>query len=149
MEHHTINGEGSDFRVSIRPDGEAELNVSVWKQGVDPEQPDFYSYHALSVDELALMVRNGPYRQLRLDVLRNLKTLRLRLESEMAENGQRGWLTRDQAALLADVCEAMGLSESDTYYVVGPAYMDLMDGRQYWPTVEVPASLVEGNGANA
>jgi hypothetical protein len=54
-------------------------------------------------------------------LLTNLRQLRQRLEAGT------GGLTEEQALLLNDVCQALGLGDSETYYVVGDSFPFFID----------------------
>jgi len=60
---------------------------------------------------------------------RCLRHLRLDIEREMAEDGLEPCLTGAATAMLLDVCRALGLKDTETHYVAGPAYRALMEDR--------------------
>jgi len=65
-------------------------------------------------------------------LLLGLRKVRQTLEAET------GGLTESQALLLTDICRALGMCDSETYYVVGDAFA--------W-FVDVPISYrINGNG---
>jgi hypothetical protein len=57
---------------------------------------------------------------------RSLRRLRLDIEREMAEDGLEPCLADAQAAMLIDVCRALGLKDTETRYVLGPAGRNLL-----------------------
>jgi len=70
----------------------------------------------------------------RVCMINALRRLRVHIEVETGVE-----LDTSQAALLADVCAALGLREADTVYVVGlDAYQGLVDGRDAQLAVSVP-----------
>ncbi len=60
-----------------------------------------------------------------LEVMNRLRTLRRQIEWEMIEDRLPGELDGMQAAILMDVCRALGLNAVQTQYVIGPAYYTL------------------------
>jgi hypothetical protein len=54
-------------------------------------------------------------------LLTNLRQLRQRLENET------GGLTESQALLLTDVCQVLGMGDSEMYYVVGDSFPFFVD----------------------
>jgi hypothetical protein len=79
----------------------------------------------------------------KVEVLRRLRQLRMRIEAELVEDGMPGQLDEAQATLLTDMCQkAFGLNDADTYYVVGEAFRALHDRRDNWPALQVPAEVL-------
>jgi hypothetical protein len=79
----------------------------------------------------------------KVEVLRRLRQLRMRIEAELVEDGMPGQLDEAQATLLTDMCQkAFGLNDADTYYVVGEAFRALNDRRDKWPALQVPAEVL-------
>jgi hypothetical protein len=75
-------------------------------------------------------VGKNPTRQ-RARLTRCLRRLRLDIEREMAEDGLEPCLADAQAAMLVDVCRALGLKDTETRYVLGPAGRALLEDREW------------------
>lgn len=60
---------------------------------------------------------------------RRLRRLRLDIERQMAEDGLESCLADAAAAMLIDVCRALGLKDTETRYVLGPAGRALLEDR--------------------
>jgi len=61
---------------------------------------------------------NQRERMHKIDTMLKLRKLRLEIEQ-----GQDGALSEEQAALLTDICQALGIvQDSETYYVVGEGF---------------------------
>lgn len=71
------------------------------------------------------------------EIVFRLRSVALRIEAEMAHDGLDGRLTLEQAALLDDICRALGLDDGDVYRVLGEA--------SWWLLVPIPAMfMLEG-----
>lgn len=68
---------------------------------------------------------------------------RLHILRQEIEAGQgQGELTPEQASLLYDVCQALGMTESETLHVLGEKYLQWLDRPAAVATINVPQELL-------
>jgi len=143
---------GADFDVLLTAE-EGRVHATIYPKNDQQVGPGdlFSSQYEMDADRLALLLRLDNAGRLFLvpDVVTNLRDLRAGIEADLevdlleSEGLLSAGLDPSQAALLVDVCEALGLAPAETRCVVGEsAWAGLMETRPC-ATLEVPAWLVD------
>jgi len=65
----------------------------------------------------------------RREIAERLHDMRINIEAELDRDSLSVVIPQAEAALLDDVCHALGLDDSQTAHVIGPAYFNLVRDR--------------------